>query len=209
MLESTTELPLSGITLGYLASLLLTIFSVSITPGPNNLMLTASGMNFGYQRTLPHILGITMGCLLLMTLIASGLGSLFVRFPTIHTALKIFGALYLSWLAYKIFTAGAPGQSERVKPFGFFQALLFQFVNPKAWTMGITSVSAFSLSGDLLLPSLVLIVVVHTVMCPPCCSVWALMGVKIKAYIHKPGYQAWFNRTLGLITAACVVVILN
>ncbi|WP_317930684.1 LysE family translocator [Halioxenophilus sp. WMMB6] len=210
MLDTSLELQYTSLTLGYFLSLLLFVFSVSITPGPNNLMVTASGMNFGYQRTLPHILGICAGCLILMSLTALGLGSLFVRFPVVHTALKVIGSLYLLWLAYKIFTASAPGAGkERTRPMSFTQAVLFQFVNPKAWTMGVTGISAFSLNGELLVPSIITVISVQTLLCLPCCSAWAIMGAKIRSWLASPHKIVWFNRTLGLVTASSVLMIVN
>lgn len=200
----------TGITLGYLTSLLAYTFSVNITPGPNNIMLTASGINFGYKKSLPHLLGITTGSFILFSSVALGLGSVFKAFPFLHTALKIIGSAYLLWLAYKIFTAkGDKFSSDRARPLTYFQALAFQAVNPKAWTMSITAVSAFSLMGDLLWVSLIAIVIMQTVMVFPCCSVWTLIGVKIKQFIQTPKNLLMFNRVLGALTASCVIMIFS
>lgn len=203
------DVQFSSFTLGYIASLLVYVFSITITPGPNNLMVTASGMNFGYRKTLPHIFGITAGCLALMMLIAAGLGALFVRFPLVHLGLKIFGSIYLLWLAYKIFTAETTLQTrDDAQPLNIYQAFLFQFVNPKAWTMGITSISAFSLSNNMLV-SLVVVIGVQTAMIFPCCSLWALIGEKIHTWAKNPNTLVWFNRVLGVLTASCVLALVQ
>ena len=114
------------------------IFVSSITPGPNNVMLTASGANFGYQRSVPHMLGISVGATLMLLVVGAGLGAVFARWPQLYTLLQWVGAAYLVWLAWKIATAGRvqTGQAKP-QPLNFWQAAAFQWVNPKAWLMSV------------------------------------------------------------------------
>lgn len=194
----------------YFASLLLFVFSVTITPGPNNLMVTASGSNFGYLRTLPHILGITAGFTLLIVSVAAGLGTVFVNFPGLQLGLKATGAAYLLWLAWKIATASASADAgSEGKPMSLLQAFLFQWVNPKAWTMAITGISAFALDGSAMVWSLVLITAVFSLVVFPICSFWALLGVKVSRVLRSENARRWFNRCLGLLTASSVVLIIS
>lgn len=114
----------------------------SITPGPNNLMLMASGANFGFRRTVPHMLGIGLGFGLMIVLVGLGLVRVFDAFPVAHLILTILGVCYLLWLAWKIAHAAAPYAARvGVRPFTFLQAALFQWVNPKAWQMGLTAIT--------------------------------------------------------------------
>jgi threonine/homoserine/homoserine lactone efflux protein len=119
--------------------------SMSLSPGPNNIMVTASAVNFGFNRTLPHMLGIALGFQVMLIAIGLGLGSIFHVYPQIHTLLKYVGAAYLLFLAYQIANAGKPKEAGgQSKPLTFLQAALFQWVNPKAWIIAVTAISAFT-----------------------------------------------------------------
>ena len=194
----------------YFASLLLFVFSVSVTPGPNNLMVTASGGNFGYWRTLPHIIGISVGFMMLLIAVGAGLGTVFMRFPALQIALKIVGAIYLLWLAWRIASAPVSTNGEVVgKPLSAFQAFMFQWVNPKGWTMAITAVSAFAMEGAAMVWSLALITGAFTLVVFPVCSFWALLGQKVSLWLTSERAHRWFNRSLGLLTALSVVLIVS
>ena len=194
----------------YLLSVLLFTFTMTITPGPNNLMLTASGVNFGFARTVPHLLGIATGFILLCSSVALGLGALFIQIPILHTGLKIFGSVYLIWLAWKIARAGrVQGSYQRAQPMTFWQAALFQVVNPKAWTMAITAISAFTLDGDDLVASTVAVVVCFAIVALPCCSAWALLGTQIKRFLSNQRSLTIFNYSLASATAFSVLLILQ
>ncbi len=210
MIDPSFSTTYAGLSIGYFSSLVAYVVSVNITPGPNNIMVTASGMNYGYVKTLPHILGIAAGCLVLFSLVALGLGNVFIAYPLLHTSLKIIGSVYLLWLAYKIFTASNTSfENQKNQPVSFFQALFFQFVNPKAWTMSITAVSAFSLKGDALWLSLIVVVMTQFLLVFPCSSTWALLGSQIKKIMRSPKAAKMFNRVLGVLTASCVIFIVN
>ena len=124
-----------------LSALLVFCFVSSITPGPNNFMLLASGVNFGFRRSLPHLAGVAIGFLWLILAVGFGLGTLLTLFPPLHLGLKIAGGAYLLYLAWKIASARtlSDGKTAAARPMTFFQAVLFQWVNPKAWVMAVTA----------------------------------------------------------------------
>ncbi|WP_036231910.1 LysE family translocator [Marinobacterium litorale] len=186
-------------------------FSMSATPGPNNMMLTASGANYGFWRTLPHMLGITVGCMVLMSGVALGLGALFQQWPALQTLLKVVGSLYLVWLAWKIATAPPPKQgepSDRRRPLTFWQAAAFQFANPKAWVMTISGIASFTLTGDAFLSSALVLIVLMGLTNLPSIAMWAGFGVAIGRLLKTPTHWRCFNWGMGGLTAACVVMIL-
>ncbi|GAB3484871.1 LysE family translocator [Marinomonas epiphytica] len=183
---------------------------MSGTPGPNNVMLLASGARFGFYRTLPHMFGITIGTASLISLVLLGLGALFSWMPSLYTLLQWLGGGYLLWLAWKI--ASSPvgeiaSDSAQSRPMTLVQALLFQYVNPKAWMMAISSVSAFSVSGDLYWQSGLAIVLVFSLVNFPVISVWACLGMGIKRLLTNEVRQRRFNVIMGLATAATLAMI--
>jgi len=186
-------------------------FSMSATPGPNNMMLTASGANHGFRRTLPHMLGITVGCMVLMSGVALGLGALFQQWPALQTALKLIGSLYLLWLAWKIANAPAPGEADAKsvrRPLTFWQAAAFQFANPKAWVMTISGIASFALTGDAFVSSALVLILLMGLTNLPSIALWAGFGVAIGRLLRTPQHWRWFNIGMGGMTAACVVMIL-
>ncbi|WP_312588882.1 LysE family translocator [Comamonas terrigena] len=171
----------------------------SITPGPNNVMLTASGATFGYRRTLPHMLGISTGGALMLLLVGAGLGTAFSTWPQLYVLLQIVGGIYLLWLAWKISRAGSVQEGQtHGKPFSFWQAAAFQWVNPKAWIMTVGIVAAYtpreSFVANLLLATLVLAMVNF-----PCISVWTLFGSAVGRALRTPQALRWFNRSMAFL----------
>lgn len=186
------------------------MISMTITPGPNNMMLTASGANYGFRRTLPHLLGIIGGCFVLFSSLALGLGVVFERFPLVQTSLRVIGSLYLLYLAWGIATAPPPHfDASEGRPLSFWQAAAFQFANPKAWVMGLTLMASFlPESGNTVVNALVLAAVAELVGFP-CIALWAGFGTAIGRWLKGP--RAWrvFNGTMGALTASCVIFILG
>lgn len=177
-------------------------FVMSSTPGPNNLMLTASGANFGYRRTVPHILGIAAGHGPQIFLCCLGLGTLFVAFPVLHQILQYVGAAYLVYLAWRL-AGSAIGRAEMQRPLSFWQALAFQAVNPKSWVKSITVATVFMPPGMAVLPAAALVSVIAIAIGVPCVSMWALFGVAIRRLLTDPKRQRVFNA----IMAASLVVL--
>jgi threonine/homoserine/homoserine lactone efflux protein len=180
-------------------------FVSSITPGPNNLMLMASGTNFGFRRTLPHLLGVNIGFTLMIVLVGAGLVRLFDAYPVAHSILKVVSVIYLLWLAWKIATSPAPGTSATrnqasasARPFTFTQAALFQWVNPKAWSMALSAVSAYA-APTRPVQSLFVIALVFGVINLPAVSSWALLGVRLRHFLDQPRKLRIFNVIAAVI----------
>ena len=178
----------------------LTLFAFvsSITPGPNNLMLMASGVNYGFRRTIPHMLGIGLGFGVMIAAIGFGLGALFEALPTLQLALKIFAVGYLAYLAWRIATAppmqavNDSAQPTNGRPFSFMQAALFQWVNPKAWAMGLTAISVYVPLDNPVL-GVLFVVVVFVAINVPCVSSWAFAGQQMRRFLQNPRFQRGFN----------------
>ncbi len=173
-------------------------FVSSITPGPNNLMLMASGANFGFLRTLPHMLGVSLGFAIMLILMGIGLVQIFDAYPVTYRVLMVFSVTYLLYLAWKIATAAAPEHSNQTgKPFTFFQAALFQWVNPKAWAMALTAISVYAPSRALI--SIVLLAGVFSLVNLPCVSSWAALGQQIRRVLTNPTRLRLFNGTMAAL----------
>ncbi|MBZ9670476.1 LysE family translocator [Mesorhizobium sp. ESP7-2] len=184
-------------------ALLVYAFVTSITPGPNNLMLLASGVNFGLVRSVPHMLGISIGFLVLLLAVGFGLGAVLTAFPTLHTGLKIAGAVYLLYLAWKIAMSrslGGKGETD-ARPMRFIDAAAFQWVNPKAWVMAITAMAVYT-NPERPFLSVVLIGMAFTVVNLPSVSVWAGFGTALRGFLSDPMRLKWFNIAMGVLLAA-------
>lgn len=183
--------------------------SMTLTPGPNNVMLTASGANFGFRRTIPHILGILGGCFVLFAAIGLGLGSVFERYPSAQRSLGALGSAYLLYLAWRIASAAPPSQTagKRSQPLKFWEAAAFQFANPKAWIMGSALMSGFlPPEGDPRVNAF-LLATASEVIALPCISLWAAFGTAIGKLLASDGSWRKFNRCMGCLTAVSVVTI--
>ena len=171
----------------------------SITPGPNNVMVMASGANFGLRRTVPHILGIACGFVVMLLLVGLGLARLFEMFPVIRLVLTLVSAVYLVWLAWKIAHAAPLGrEGARGRPFTFLQAALFQWVNPKAWMMALSAITLYA-PGDSTY-ALLLVAAVFGIVNLPCVSAWAGLGTQAARWLSNPARLKAFNLTM----AACL-----
>ncbi len=185
-------------------------FVTSITPGPNNLMLLASGMNHGFRATIPHMLGISCGFLLMLLAVGFGLGEVFARHPVIYSVMKWAGTVYLIYLAWRIANAGAltkagAGNAHR-GPLGVMGAALFQWVNPKAWVM---AVSAFSIyvppaSGWTVNTAMSIFFAAVNL---PCVSCWALFGSRLRRWLGEPRRARRFNIAMALLLVASLIPI--
>lgn len=179
-------------------------FVSSITPGPNNLMLLASGVNFGLRRTVPHMLGIGIGFTLMVVLVGIGLGEVFRQVPALYTVMKYAGALYMLYLAWKLANAGPVEDGEASgKPMTFLQAAAFQWVNPKAWVMALVAISAYT-SPQNYLVSVLLVALVFGLVNLPSVSVWALFGVAMRRFLSNVKVVRVFNVTMALLLVASI-----
>jgi threonine/homoserine/homoserine lactone efflux protein len=180
----------------------------SITPGPNNMMLTAAGANFGFRRTMPHIAGIATGFMVLLLGIVAGLGALFERYPGVQAGLKYAGSAYLFFFAWKVATMARTREDGDVgKPFSFLQALSFQFINPKGWLMGLSAVAAFTLAGDGYPLSAAVLCLVFAITTVAATTVWAAFGTAIGRVLHTDRSYRVFNAAMGVLTASSVILL--
>ena len=185
-----------------LLALVLFAFVSSITPGPNNLMLLASGMTFGFRRTIPHMLGIGIGFTLMVAVVGLGMTQVFQRAPALYKGIEYAGALYILWLAWRIARSGPVRDGvTRGDPMTFLQAAAFQWINPKAWVMAVGATAAYATPA---LPWTVLVVAgVFGLVNVPSVSTWALFGVWLKRLFRDPRTVRIVNAILaGLLVAS-------
>lgn len=182
-------------------------FVTSITPGPNNMMLLATGANFGFRRGMPHLLGVSIGHAFLVLVVGLGLAGLYARFPQLQLALKVAAVAYMLWLALKIARSGRPeAKAAGGRPIRFFEAAAFQWVNPKGWFMAITAATsfaqgegagaAFSVAVPFLLVNL------------PSCACWLGLGQGMQRLLTNDWRLRAFNFTMAALLLASLVPIL-
>ncbi|MCY1324505.1 Cysteine/O-acetylserine efflux protein [compost metagenome] len=182
-----------------LLALFLFAFTTSITPGPNNMMLFASGVNFGFVRTVPHMLGIGAGFFLLLIAVGFGLGALLHSVPLLYTALKFAGGAYLVWIAWKIGTSRSLGEGKAgAKPMTFLSAAAFQWVNPKAWVMAVSAMATYTRSDSYLF-SVLVVGLVFALVNVPSVSTWAGFGSALRQWLSEPSRLKWFNITMAVL----------
>jgi threonine/homoserine/homoserine lactone efflux protein len=173
----------------------------SVTPGPNNLLLWASGLQFGYRATLPHVVGTSVGLGSMAMAVAAGTGALVTAFPVLQLALKAIGSLYLLYLAYQIAASGAMRRADVAHPLRFVQAVTFQYINPKAWIFALAAITTFRppglpiVLGSLLVAATMMLVIV------PTASLWAAGGSAIGRFVT--GRRA--HRAVSVILALLLV----
>jgi threonine/homoserine/homoserine lactone efflux protein len=187
-------------------------FVSSITPGPNNLMLMTSGANFGFARTIPHLLGVSIGFTAMVLIVGAGLAQAFAAAPVLHTVLKVVSAVYLLYLAWKIAVAPPPSAdgAARAKPMTFLQAAAFQWVNPKAWTMALTAISVYAPSSadGVSLVTLGVIAAVFGAINLPSVGVWTAIGTQLRRFLSSPMSFRIFNGAMaGLLVASLIPVV--
>jgi threonine/homoserine/homoserine lactone efflux protein len=173
-------------------------FVTSVTPGPNNMMLLASGVNFGFRRTVPHMLGISVGHSVMVFLVGMGLAGMFKAWPPALVVLKLVSVGYMLWLAWKIAHASAPGEGRQAgQPMTFLQAAAFQWVNPKAWAMALGAVAAYVPEPSVL--AYATVALVFSAVNLPSVSVWAGAGQAVRRWLEGPGRLAAFNWTMAVL----------
>lgn len=184
--------------------------SATITPGPNNIMLMASGLNFGIQKSIPHLLGVTIGFPFMVILIGLGFEIVFEKYPLLHEVIKIAGIIYLIYLAWRIATSAKQSLDDaKPTPFRFWQAVLFQWVNPKAWVMATGAIAAYtSISADFF-NQVLIIALTFMVVAFPCAGSWLVFGSSLKRFLQKPAYQQAFNITMALLLIISILPVIN
>ena len=184
-------------------------FVMYVTPGPNNAMVLTSGLKFGFTKTIPHMSGITVGHVLQLSLVCLGLGKIFQIFPQLQNILKILCALYLLYLGYKIIGSFSKIKEDKSRPLKFYEAALFQIINPKAWTISSMVASGFLPKDGNLVFSIFFIAVIALIICPISISPWAAFGSAIKNLVKNNKIKViieYFLAFLLLITAILIVI---
>ena len=191
-----------------LTALLGFAFVTTVTPGPNNLMLMASGANFGFRRTLPHMLGIVGGLSVMALLVGAGLMALFDALPALNLVLKVASVCYLLWLALKIATAAPMAERDAdSRPMTFLQAAAFQWVNPKAWAMCLSAITLYAPDRTLL--SVAIVAGAFAVVCFPAISVWAWLGTVVRQWLSNATRLKVFNITMAALLVASLYPVLG
>ena len=190
----------------------LAIFALvsSITPGPNNIMLMNSGANFGFKRTIPHALGVSIGFTVMVALVGIGIMQLFDAWPISYQILKVLSVVYLLYLASKIAMSDAAEKSAKgkSKPFTFTQAAMFQWVNPKAWTMALTAISVYAPSKNL--TAVLFVAITFGLVNLPCISSWIALGEKMQIFLNNKKRLKIFNIVMAsLLVLSLYPVLLN
>lgn len=184
-------------------------FVMSITPGPNNVMLTASGATFGFRRTVPHILGIVFGFVVQLLAVCAGLSALFSRWPALQTTLSWVGAAYLIYLGWHMLRRSELQAKGHSRPVRFLEAAMFQFLNPKAWVMTVTAATLF-LPHELgaLLAGAYMALVMEGIGVP-CMTVWALFGSALRRFLAGPRSRMVFNAAMAVALVATAVMMVR
>lgn len=191
-----------------LTALMAFAFVSSITPGPNNLMLLASGVNFGFRRTVPHMLGIGIGFTLMVALVGLGLAGIFTAWPPARPVLKIAATAYMLWLAWKIAHAAAPEAAQSsARPLTFLQAAAFQWVNPKAWTMALGAIALYAPGQEA--AAVLWVAAVFGMVNLPCVSSWTVLGMALRRALQNPVRLRIFNITMALLLIASLYPVLT
>ena len=174
-------------------------FTMFFTPGPNNAMLTASGMKFGFVKTLPHLIGITLGHVLQISLTCFGLANLFLLYPQVQFYMKILCFLYLLYLGWKMIGSFSMVQKETGRPLRFYEASLFQFINPKAWSIAVTVASGFFPSEENIFIGVAFVTITAAVICFPAISVWALFGSGLRKFVNNTKIKKTIEYLLAIL----------
>lgn len=186
------------------------LWVAAITPGPNNMLLTTSGANFGFLRSFWLMIGIMLGMQSILLLVAFGVGGMILVYPSLHVILKIFGSLYLLWLAWKVATTAyekLETEATPPKPIRFYQGWLLQFLNPKAWLMALGAVASFSVVGEQYKASILAISFGIFIVNIVAGIIWLGFGSVIGRLLSSRRAWVIFNLSMGLLTAACVLLI--
>ena len=198
------------------SALLVFAFVSSITPGPNNLMLLYSGARFGFGKSFAHLLGVNLGFGLMLALCCLGVAGIFWQVPHAQDVLKIAGCAYMLWLAFKLWKNGAlPADGElpeaqnkgAAKPMTFMQAALFQYVNPKAWMMGLSVPAAYLPSDGHVLINTAIATILFTIVNFFCIVPWVQGGVMLQKLMHRPVLARAINAVIVAMTVYCAVAV--
>ena len=183
-------------------------FSMFVTPGPNNAMLTASAMKFGFIRTLPHLIGIPLGHIVQIGLCCYGLASIFLIYPEVQYYMRFFCFIYLMYLGWKMIGSFSLAQKESGRPLKFYEASLFQFINPKAWSIALTVPSGFFPNDEHVFVGITFVVLTAALVCFPSICLWALFGNGLRNFVKDIKTKKIIEYILAILLVLTGVFIL-
>ena len=191
-------------------SIFLFAATAAFTPGPNNIMLMASGLNFGVRASMPHLLGICIGFPVMVILIGLGLGFIFARYPACHLVIKIIGLAYLFYLAWRMAQASASeSEGGGGKALSFWQAALFQWVNAKGWIMASSAIAAYTSAGDGVYRQILIISLIFFIVTLPAVTLWLLFGAALQNLLKSPRRRRVFNMTMASLLILSVAPVIH
>jgi threonine/homoserine/homoserine lactone efflux protein len=194
-----------GMTSELISALAMFAFASSITPGPNNTMLLASGANFGLRASIPHMLGVSAGFMLLLAVVGCGLGGLFTAYPVLHLVLAWAGTLYLLYLAARIaLSSGLSARKDGARPMRFIEAVAFQAVNPKGWAMALGAMTAYAPAAHYL-TNVTVVVAIFGAINGPCILAWTAFGVSMRRFLDSPRVLKGFNIAMAAVLVASLI----
>jgi threonine/homoserine/homoserine lactone efflux protein len=179
-----------------------------VTPGPNNIMVASSAASYGLVPTLPHMLGIALGFAAMLVLVSAGAGAAVLAWPGVAPAMRWIGVGWIVWLAWKIATAPPPHADKRRRLLGFWGAIGFQWINPKAWMIALAVAGSFLIPGRPLDIQLLRISAVFLGCSMPCLLLWALLGSSAGRLLRAPRHVRAFNVTMAVLLIASVLPVL-
>jgi threonine/homoserine/homoserine lactone efflux protein len=191
-------------------ALILTSFpflaSMGFTPGPNNILVASSGVNFGFRATLPHILGVTVGYPVMLLIVGIGLAKIFIAMPQIHVVLKYVCIVYLLYLAWRIATASAVGEARQIaRPLTFMQAAAFQWVNGKGWVVALSAVTTYTVVNSTLSLQILALSAIAVIITLGSVCTWTLFGALLRQYLHTEHRRRVFNYSMAALLAVSVI----
>ena len=190
------------------SALIVYYFIMFATPGPNNAMLTASGIKFGYIKTLPHLIGIPLGHFFQIILVSYGLGNVFIKFPVLQLYMKVLCFIYLIYLSWKMLGSFSVVEKESGRPLRFYEASLFQFINPKAWTVAITAVAGFFPLEENFFTATMFLALTAPFICFPSISLWALFGSTLRMFVNNLKTKKIIEYILALLLILTALFVL-
>jgi threonine/homoserine/homoserine lactone efflux protein len=194
----------------YIAAIVLFAISASVTPGPNNIMVMTSGVNFGVRKSIPLLSGICVGFALMVLLVGLGFGQLFELFPALHLVIKCLGTAYLLYLAWMIAHSGSVNsKNSQTKPLSFIKGALFQWINGKAWVVATGAIAAFTTVGAGFYSQSLTLALTFLLVSFPCVSVWLLFGTMLKQILKTERYLKWFNYTMSALLVLSVIPVMQ
>ena len=198
-------------TFTFLVSIASFTLATVMTPGPNNIMMLSSGLNFGYKKSIPHMLGVALGFPIMVICVGMGINIIFKIFPLAYDIMKIIGFIYLIWMAWQIANSSVEikeNENKNNKPFTFIQIVLFQWINPKAWIMAVTAISSFTVPNEDIFMQVIVIAFIYLLSGLISTNTWTLGGVFIKKLLKNKKTVRIFNITMAILLVMSIIPVM-